>query len=390
MGLRAFTEADGPPTQTDVLADSSPRAAELALGFERHGDLSPDEWDALADCCAEPNPFFESWYLGAALRRFDGMGAQLLVARREGLMVGLMPLHRPRAYYGYPLPHLGTWLHSQAFCGVPLVLRGEERAFWRALFRFADDNAQGAAFLHLPSLPEDGPVARALAAEGAAQGRALAVVGRHERALLRAGKGAEELFADSVNAKRRKEFRRREKRLFELGDITFERTRDGAGITQWVADFLALELDGWKGGGGTALASDPATAAFFREAVMAASRRNRLDRLTLRHEGRMIGALATFTGTVGWFAYKTAYDEGYARYSPGVWLQRRFLDVLDADAPQWVDSCAAPDHPMIDHFWRDRRRVISVNMPIGGVFRRAAGKILITREAGRHTQGMFA
>ena len=66
---------------------------------------------------------------------------------------------------------------------------------------------------------------------------------------------------------------------------------------------------------------------------------------------------------------KIAFDEAFAKYSPGV------LQILDATESLFaeggialVDSCAIPDHPMIDNIWRDRIAMADVligtpNMP---------------------------
>ena len=66
----------------------------------------------------------------------------------------------------------------------------------------------------------------------------------------------------------------------------------------------------------------------------------------------------------GGFSFKTAFDEDYARFSPGVLLQQANLDLLDNRQVEWVDSCAAPGHPMIDSVWRERRALIWVNVAL--------------------------
>ena len=63
------------------------------------------QWDALAEWAAEPNPFFESWYLLPALRGFDPHGrARLLCLEADGQLAGLMPLRRDWTYYQFPIP----------------------------------------------------------------------------------------------------------------------------------------------------------------------------------------------------------------------------------------------------------------------------------------------
>ena len=143
-------------------AARSPRLALEALPWT---DLATETfaWDALAACAAEPNPFFESWYLLPALRAFDPHGeVEILRFEADGELAGLLPLARPRRYYGKPLPHLASWLHANCFLGAPLVAAGLERHFWRALLTWADHTAGLGLFLHLAHMPLGGPLHEAL------------------------------------------------------------------------------------------------------------------------------------------------------------------------------------------------------------------------------------
>ena len=98
--------------------------------------------------------------------------------------------------------------------------------------------------------------------------------------------------------------------------------------------------------------------------------------------------LANFLTPPGAFSYKTAFDEDYARFSPGVLLQRENLAILDRSAVEWVDSCAAEAHPMIDHLWRERRAIARHSLAIGGKLRRAAFATIAKRETGHRPGGI--
>src|SRR5690606_27816046 len=148
----------------------------------------------------------------------------------------------------------------------------------------------------------------------------------------------------------------------------------------WTEEFLALERAGWKGEAGSALACDARTARLFREALAGAAQRGRVERLAIRLDGRPLAMLATFLSPPDAFAFKTAFDETYARFSPGVLLQRENLAILSHTDIAWTDSCAAQDHPMIDHFWRERRTVARRNIAIGGKARRLLFRALAARE----------
>ena len=356
--------------------------------FEEQAEVV--RWDALAQWAAEPNPFFESWYLLPSLRLLDPTGqVRLLCVEADGQLVGVLPVKRERSYYGHPLPHWRTWLHPNAFCGVPLVAAGAEKAFWRALFAWADEAGSTPLFFHLPEMPLHGPVHAALREVLATENRPAALVHRYQRAMLQSDLSPADYFEASVNAKRRKELRRREKRLTELGDLQVDRQGAAHGIEEWIDEFLALERSGWKGAGGSALASGEATEALFRSAMRGAAERGRLERLTLRLDGRAIASLTSFVTPPGAFGYKTAYDEKYARFSPGVLLQREFLDMLERGDVAWCDSCAAPDHLMIDHFWRERRPIGRINVALGGRVRRTLFSAISRLESG-HFPGALA
>jgi CelD/BcsL family acetyltransferase involved in cellulose biosynthesis len=225
-------------------------------------------WDALAERAAEPNPFFEAWYLLPALRRFDPDGRVVIVRfARGGALVGLLPIVRSWRYQHWPLPHLSAWTHANGFVAAPLVATGEGRAFWSAFLAWCDAHAGPALFAHLPHLPLDGPLAAALAAECAHGGRRLALVHREERAMLRSELGPEAYLERAVRAKKRKELRRQHARLAEQGTLQVERQTDDLALATWIDHFLALEAAGWKGKAGSALAARDATAGLFREAL---------------------------------------------------------------------------------------------------------------------------
>lgn len=346
-------------------------------------------WDALALCAAEPNPFHESWYLLPALRALDPKGSvALLRFEFDGELAGILPLRRKPRYYRWPIPQLSNWVHGNCFLGAPLVAAGLERQFWEALLTWADKHPCAGLFLHLAQIPLEGPLWSAVNAVLAEQGRLAAPVYRESRAMLASSLTAEAYFEESMSGKKRKELRRQQTRLAELGELSFERRRNDAHLQRWCEDFLALEHSGWKGGAGSALASHQATARLFKEALSGAAAHGRLERLTLRLDGEPIAMLVNFLTPPGAYAYKTAFDERYARFSPGVLIQRENLALLSHAEVRWCDSCAAADHPMIERIWREKRAVGRFSIAIGGKVRRALFARLLRAELGRQPSGL--
>ncbi len=331
------------------------------------------QWQALTSHASEPNPFYEPWFLLPSLEHFGRADETPIFALFEGaVLTGLMPLTAHNNYYKYPVPNQAAWMHDNMFCGAPLVAKGHEADFWRALTGHLDKRPGTALFFHLPALPANGPMAAALADVLTLEARTGAIVHSHERALLASDQSPEGYFKASLSTKKRKELRRQHRRLEELGALTFERDDGANDIDVWTAEFLTLEQAGWKGEQGSALAENAATRQFFEKSLSGAAKADRLERLTFRLNGKPIAMLANFLTAPGSFSFKTAFDEEYARFSPGVLLQQENLDLLSRNAIEWCDSCAASGHPMIEKIWREKRRMISVSLAIGGDLRRFA------------------
>jgi CelD/BcsL family acetyltransferase involved in cellulose biosynthesis len=348
------------------------------------------QWDALAEWAASPNPFFESWFLLPALQAFDPAGrVSLLRVEADGLLAGLLPIERSRRYYRHPLPNWSNWSHANCFLGAPLVARGFEKSFWRALLGWADEHAKGTLFLHLAHQPLDGPLHHAMLAVLSEQQRPFEIVHREQRALLASRLAPEAYLEAALTAKKRKELRRQHKRLAEQGALQFCRRNDSAAIDEWIEAFLWLEAAGWKGKAGSAMANGMDTTQLFTDALRSAAERGRLERLTYSLDGEPLAMLANFISPPGSFAFKTAFDERFARFSPGVLLQRENLALLERDGIEWCDSCASSDHPMIDHIWRERRTIGRASIAIGGTMRRRVFRAIAWAET-RRTKGAGA
>jgi CelD/BcsL family acetyltransferase involved in cellulose biosynthesis len=334
------------------------RPAQLAIV-----DLA-GEWDDLVVRAAEPNPFHERWFVAASLAHLAGdRDIRLVEVRRGARLIGLLPLAIERGYARLPVRFVQNWFHDHAFLGTPLVAAGEEGAFWDSVLDLLDRDDWAGDFLHLRGIAEDGPLHRAL-------GRG-EVVHRRRRAKLDTRLSPDAYFEQAVRGKKRKELRRQRSRLAELGELGFRRLVEKSELSAWCDDYLALERKGWKGKSGTGLATDAAAEAFFRAAAAGAWEAGRLQFLRLDLGGRAIAMLANFLTPPGGFSFKTAFDEDYRRFSPGVLLQVENLRILEDPDILWVDSCAMDHHSMIDGLWRERRSVVRVTVPLAGVRRRA-------------------
>jgi hypothetical protein len=268
--------------------------------------------------------------------------------------VGLFPACIGRWRRGFTSMLVG-WTHPYAPLGTPLIDRDETEAVIAAwLDHLGCDPAMPAELL-LPLVPEQGAFADALEMVLARQGRRTAPFGRHERALLAPGTERDKYLERAMSGSKRKELRRQRRRLEDIAPVTGATATGTADIEAALKDFMVLEASGWKGLAGTAIVNNPAIKDFVQKAVggLAADGHARIDRLFLN--GTAIAATITLaSGDTAW-CWKIAYNEGLARSSPGVQLVCDLTENLLAHpVPLHVDSCAAADHPMIDHVWRER------------------------------------
>jgi CelD/BcsL family acetyltransferase involved in cellulose biosynthesis len=253
------------------------------------------------------------------------------------------------------LPILEGWTHPFAPLGTPLVDRGAVAAVVASFLDHVAGDAALPKLLMLPLLDESGPVARALRTAVGGSGGAHAVYGRHRRAALRRDGDAAQYVERAIGKKRHKEFQRLRRRLAEAGPVAFEVARSPAAVAAALQDFLALEAKGWKGAAGTALIQAPELRRFAETAVDALAVQGRAGVARLALGSRPIACVVTLQSAGGAWCWKIAYDESLARFSPGVQVMMALTEALLADdAVVFADSCATPDHPMIDHLWRER------------------------------------
>jgi hypothetical protein len=208
----------------------------------------------------------------------------------------------------------------------------------------------------------------------------LTIEERSTRALLERTTDAESYINTALSGKRRKELRRQEKLLRQLGNLEYVTLRPGDDLEAWLQNFLTLEAKGWKGQEGSAMATHRETREFFLRTMHAAAERGRLMMSALKLNCQTIAIKCNVTAGIGTYALKIAFDEAYAQYSPGVHLELENIHRLHEDPTlQWMDSCATSRHFMINRLWLSRRslkRMLVATGKGGGNFIVAAMPLL--------------
>lgn len=342
MGL-ARDRADASPRRVVGRAEWKPLAALADMRAE---------WRDLAGRALEPNVFYDPAFALAAAPVFGAdVGAVLVWSKASPRLIGLFPARIERRYG--VIATLTGWTHPYAPFGVPLVDRDEADAAIGAFLDHVEADAKLPKLLLLPLIAREGPFATSFARVLARHGGAAAQFGDHARALLAPRDRANAL--DHIAGKKLKELRRQRRRLEDTGAVTHVVASGPAAAASALSDFMALEAAGWKGRAGGAARAHAQIETFMRDAVttLAAKGHARIDRLI--HDGHPVAASITLrSGAASWF-WKIAYDEAFARSSPGVQLALDLTrDLLSDTSLAQTDSCATAGHPMIDHLWAER------------------------------------
>lgn len=344
-----------------------------AVRFLTLADVSPADrqaWHDLGANAADENAFAQPAIVIAGLTHIRSDDVRLaFVYASDGLLIGVAPLVIATHLGRFAMRHVRLWGHPNSFCAAVLVHWNHAYSFWATLLPALAHAPEwhGARALVLPLVPLESEVLYNLDSVGRDCHWPQTHVEDHARALAIGGlESLETYWERTVRAKKRKEIRRQSARLAELGTVTVSELGQADDASPWIDEFLTLEQRGWKGAAGSALAAATGTDGYFRAVITAAQAAGQLCFVALRLDGRAIAMLATLLDGVAAFSFKTAYDEDLARFSPGVLIQRDNLPILSRCGICWADSCAAPDHPMIDSLWVERRTLATVVIALPG------------------------
>jgi CelD/BcsL family acetyltransferase involved in cellulose biosynthesis len=300
-----------------------------------------------------PNPFLEPRFVLAAARGLGVTDVGLLVVRNRGDWLAALPVRRVLAWRAVLGRCLASWVHLYCFLGTPLVAESDPEAALTLLLR---RGLRDCACIALDLVDADGPLAAPLSAALAAESRTV-VLERFERATLRRRPTCDYL-EQTISSRHRKELRRTFRKMVrEVGDLTVvDRSDDPSAYEQ----FMQIEATGWKGRRGTGLGCRAGHAAFFREMCGEFAANGKLELLSLQTGDRTLAMKCNLLADGVTFCFKIGYDDGFARFSPGIHLELANIEHFHAGTSSWSDSCAAPSNAMINRLWPGRRALQSL------------------------------
>lgn len=333
------------------------------------------DWDDLAAHAREPNVFLESWQMLPAVQTFAPKRMRFAFIYRRSKrqdvspkLCGFFPFLETGG--GVRPRHWELWEHDYCYLSVPLVRCGQEIETWKALLEYFARSPTAPSLIDLPGQVGEGPLAQAMIQVLFDRRALVEHVETHVRALVKSSPDWMTYAASVMSTHQRRELRRHWRRLTEMGDLT-ERSLapdQGRAVESWIDSFLHLESMGWKGHQGTSFKEASGAAEYFREITRVAYAQNRLQMFGLFLDGEPIAMKVNFLCTPGAFAFKIAYDERYSKYSPGVQLELENIRQLhETTGVEWMDSCAVPNHFMINRLWKERRTIKHTRVSTGRI-----------------------
>jgi CelD/BcsL family acetyltransferase involved in cellulose biosynthesis len=257
-------------------------------------------------------------------------------------------------YQRVPIRHIKNWKYIHAFYCAPLIVRGAEQYCVDQLLQTLQDEKPGITSYGFELLDKDTPFFEII------DGRTNCAkfTESYERAQLNISECDP---ATLMKSSHRKDLRRRQRKLAELGELTFEFDEANQNIDKWTEDFAELEENGWKGKNRTAMNCNDNDKSFFTEALGNASKSGKLKVTSSRLDGELIASTCDLISGDRTFAFKITYDENHRRLSPGILIVLKHIESLkNSSQLKWADSCSQENSEMANRVYPGRRTITRV------------------------------
>lgn len=361
VGSLASETEDRPAA--DMRLDVGRPGRQLSLYPGRVGYDLQEELDFLTYRVMEANVFFAPRFLAPAMPRLDDRQIRFAVIRdedsRRSRVRLMMPFSVEKPGFSVGPSILRVWSNPFGPLGTPLVdAEGAAETIDNMLEALARPDAKLPGILVLPDLRLNGRFTQLIKAVAIGRDLPLTVTNTFERPMLESQEDGDTYLKTTISKNHMRDMRRQFRLLGEEGRVSYNVARQPEEIRRRMEEFLALEASGWKGRKRSAMVMDRFRAAFAREAITNLAEVDAVRIHTLDLDGRAIASMVVFIMAGEAYTWKTAYDERYARFSPGKLLLADLTDWhLDDPNIERTDSCAVPDHPIMSRFWKEREEM---------------------------------
>ena len=271
-----------------------------------------EPWDRLAG--VDPTPFARHAWLTAWWRAFgDGRRMRICAVSDGDELVAALALAAPAR--GRTLTAMAN-AHSPAFRPLARDDAGREA--------LADALLAAHQPLVVPALPARAPEGRALIRAMERRGARSVLEPDYVSPVTDTVGSFDDL--RTTMKKHWRELERRGRKMRREHDVEERLVERPADLPAELETGLALEAAGWKGRAGTAILTDNATAAFYRDVAAAFNAAGELRFSALTMDGRLVAWDYALLHRGRYFLLKTAFDEDLRTLAPGLVLRRSVIE----------------------------------------------------------------
>lgn len=361
IGELTHVQIDKPLPEANIAIGRPGR--EFCLYPARLGYDLQEELDFLSNRAVEPNVFFSGRFLAPAMPRLEDRQIRMALIRdnngtRSRIRL-LMPFSVEKPGFAVGPTIIRVWSNPFGPLGTPLVDAEDAAETIDNLFEaLIAPEASLPPVLVLPDIRLNGAFTQLAKAVAIGRNLPLTITSPYLRPMLDSDMDALAYLNKAVSPHHLRDIRRQWRQLEKLGTVAYNVSRQPDEIRLRMEEFLTLEASGWKGKKRSAMVMDRYRAAFAREAVTNLAEIDGVRIHTIDFNGRAIASMIVFLMSGEAYTWKTAYNENFAKYSPGKMLMAQLTEWhLDDANIMRSDSCAVPDHPIMSRFWEERENM---------------------------------
>jgi CelD/BcsL family acetyltransferase involved in cellulose biosynthesis len=281
--------------------------------------LAAEGWDDLVRAMPRPSPFLlTGWIVPWLEHRASGARTFVHVARRGGVLAGVLPLVVRRRGRLRVAEFVGG---QQSQLSDVLLADDDDAETVRALVEHA---VGGFDFADLYGVPARNRLSPAL-------GTRLELIERVEAPVLELDAPFADVYARKLSSQRRQGYRRKRRKLGELGEVSVGVARTPEELTAALGEARELHRLRWHGRpDGSGFATDAGFRAYVEGCLRLAA--HDVPRVvTLRLDGRTVAFHSYFALGGAAISDRLAFDPELARFSPGL---LNTLDMLETAAAE--------------------------------------------------------
>ena len=327
------------------------------------------EWRDLVARAAEPNVFMDPAMVQAAVETDKAARVAVLLAWKSSNAGGqqrlagiwALAIGRPRKSL-LPTDVLNAPPHFHNSLATPVIDRDCLDEVLHAMLDAVAVDPNLPDIIAIDLMGMDGPVMAALTRVLAARGSVPRILEDFHRPKLVSAQDGKSYLEKALSGSSRKKLRQHRRRLAEKGELRRRICVEPQAVRAAFEEFLALEAAGWKGKQGTALLCNAADAAFMRAAIAALAEEGGVWVDALQLDGKPVSMQIFARCGAAAYTWKTAYDERFHDFSPGMLLLEDYTaSLLADDSIAYVDFCSRSGSGFMSA-WSERQPVADLGI----------------------------